>query len=88
MNKRARRTEKETRLRVEATSVYHQSLHLPFNPFCLHCAAKKKSQPARRRRDDPEDPTTPEQFGDLVSCDHVVLRQPDAGLDGERAGLQ
>ncbi len=30
----------------------------------------------------------PGQFGAIVSCDHVVLRQPDEGLHGERAGLQ
>eukprot|EP00972_Heterocapsa_arctica_P025578 3764276-Heterocapsa_arctica.AAC.1 len=27
------------------------------------------------------------QFGDMVSADHVVLAQPNAGLQGERAGL-
>eukprot|EP00972_Heterocapsa_arctica_P074146 10944349-Heterocapsa_arctica.AAC.1 len=24
----------------------------------------------------------------MVTCDHVILREPDAGIDGERAGLQ
>eukprot|EP00972_Heterocapsa_arctica_P063051 9303390-Heterocapsa_arctica.AAC.1 len=24
----------------------------------------------------------------MVTCDHVILREPDEGLDGQRAGLQ
>eukprot|EP00972_Heterocapsa_arctica_P087710 12935175-Heterocapsa_arctica.AAC.1 len=62
--------------------------HFPYNPFCLDCAAKLKAQPARRhKRADPVQETVPADFGDLVAMDHLILRGPDAGLQGEKAGL-
>eukprot|EP00972_Heterocapsa_arctica_P030080 4433692-Heterocapsa_arctica.AAC.1 len=61
-----RRQEKEERLGAEANSLMHRCLHLPLNPFCPDCAAKKKAQPARcKRRDDPEMAQQPDQFGDM-----------------------
>eukprot|EP00972_Heterocapsa_arctica_P031503 4640362-Heterocapsa_arctica.AAC.1 len=51
-------------------------------------AAKLKAQPARRaKRADPVQETVPADFGDLVAMDHLILRGPDAGLQGEKAGL-
>eukprot|EP00972_Heterocapsa_arctica_P019765 2914171-Heterocapsa_arctica.AAC.1 len=62
--------------------------HFPFNPLCLDCAAKLKAQPARRKkRADPDLEKVPAEFGDLVAMDHLILRGPDAGLLGEKAGL-
>eukprot|EP00972_Heterocapsa_arctica_P018139 2680348-Heterocapsa_arctica.AAC.1 len=62
--------------------------HFPYNPMCLDCAAKLKAQPARRtRRADPVQETVPTFFGDLVAMDYLILRGPDAGLQGGKAGL-
>eukprot|EP00972_Heterocapsa_arctica_P104692 15429834-Heterocapsa_arctica.AAC.1 len=46
------------------------------------------AQPARRRRDDPALNKEPEQFGELILADPIVLHQPDSGLAGKRAALQ
>eukprot|EP00972_Heterocapsa_arctica_P018407 2718912-Heterocapsa_arctica.AAC.1 len=29
----------------------------------------------------------PDQFGDMVTADHVILAEPDAGMQAERAGM-
>eukprot|EP00972_Heterocapsa_arctica_P037535 5526141-Heterocapsa_arctica.AAC.1 len=58
------------------------------NPLCLDCNAKLKSQPARRvKRADPELDSSLTEFGDLVAMDHIIMRGPDAGLQGEKAGF-
>ena len=87
--RRQRKLAAEERLREEAVSAKHLCLHLPFNAYCLDCAAAKlKSQPARRRRGDPVVDRMPDTFGEMVTIDHVILAAPDAGIGGERAGLQ
>ncbi len=62
--RRLRKIAKDERLRADAVSTRHLMTHFPYNPLCLDCAAKLKSQPARRtRRADPETNTVPEHFG-------------------------
>eukprot|EP00972_Heterocapsa_arctica_P060674 8951244-Heterocapsa_arctica.AAC.1 len=79
---------REEKLRQEALSTRHLMTHFPFNPLCLDCDAKLKAQPACRvKRADPVQDTAPTVFGDLVAMDHLILRGPDVGLLGEKAGL-
>ena len=76
------------RLQKEATSVEHLLTHLPKNPFCDTCQrAKLFRQQARRQ--DPDDRMQPENFGDLVHADHVIIgrRKFNHGVGGQRCAL-
>ena len=72
-------------LRAEATSLRHLLTHLPKNPYCVHCQQAKTLQRyshkgAFKREID--------QFGEIVTCDHVVApAMRMQGLGGEKYGL-
>ncbi len=62
-------------------------LHTPKNPYCFGClTAKLYQQQACATR--PGATTIPEEFGDWITADHVILqKEDDVGRMGERAGI-
>ena len=84
---------RDDRLRREATSLEHLTLHDRKNPFCEFCQRGRmlKRYCKRARQIDDEDgerlihrPTT---FGDIIEADHMFPSQEAKGLSDEQSAL-
>ena len=73
-------------LEIEATSDYHLLTHTPKNPYCQSCIrAKMQRKPHRKKKVPLAERAEAENFGDLVTGDHIVsLGQVDVSVDGKR----
>jgi hypothetical protein len=83
------RQSKADKLKEEARSWFHLCRHTPKNPHCKICINNKMDQaPARKCEPEPEG-QKPEEFGDRLLCDYIVLRrtEADVGREGEMVAL-
>jgi hypothetical protein len=76
----------------------HFLCHFPKDPSCEICQrAKATNRPARRKLDpaatseSPEDLAVeklePKKFGDLITADHIILRERQASRSGDTAAM-
>jgi hypothetical protein len=78
-------------LKAKAVSIDHLLTHFPKNPYCSACQrAKVQSKPAMRQGP-PDEDERPQNFGDQVTADHMIVAQGgnplEAGPGGENVAL-
>ena len=73
-------------LKADATPVQHLVTHAPTSSHCPTCQRAQARTRACPRRTHEED-SRPTQLGDIVTADHIAMREADAGRGGERAAL-
>jgi hypothetical protein len=71
--------------KAEATSLRHLLTHLPKNPHCVSCQQAKMRQRYSHKSAFKREIS---QFGEIITCDHVVApAMRMQGLGGEATGL-
>ena len=86
------RISRDERLKAEATTLEHMTLHSSKNPFCEHCRrGRMLKRYAHRLRNEPEDEEVPyqraEKFGDIIEADNIFPTVESRGLSGEQSAL-
>jgi RNA:NAD 2'-phosphotransferase (TPT1/KptA family) len=78
-----------TLMQLEARSLHHQLTHLPKNPQCEACQrAKMQHKPHKRRKIPLAERAKAEEFGDLITGDHIVsLDSIDVSIDGKKDAM-
>jgi len=71
-------------LRAESVSIEHLATHSPKNPYCDYCQRAKMPRVHCRVKHGTGGPV-PENFGDSVTADHVILNDEESvGIGGMR----
>ena len=83
---------RDERLKREATSLEHMTLHEKKNPFCEHCIrGRMLKRYAKSHRDEPEEAERvyerPTGFGHLIEADNMFPSEESQGNDGEKTAL-
>ena len=86
------RESRDDRLKREATSLEHITLHAKKNPFCPHCQRGRMiKRYAHRHRPEPEDEEVvyriAKEFGSIIEADHIFPAVESRGLGGEQSAL-
>ena len=86
------RESRDERLKREAQSLEHMTLHDRKNPFCEHCCrGRMLRRYAHRFRADPEDSEMPyeraKEFGSIIEADNIFPAVESRGLGGELCAL-
>ena len=86
------RETRDDRLKREAMSLEHLTLHAKKNPFCPHCQRGRMiKRYAHRHRPDPEDEevvyNVAKEFGSIIEADHIFPSVESRGLGGEQSAL-
>ena len=83
---------REARLKRQARTLEHMTLHHRKNPYCEHCQrGRMLKRYFHRVRDEPEEDeipySRPTKFGDVVEADHVFPSVESQGMSGEQTAL-
>ena len=86
------RESRDDRLRRDAKSLEHMTLHDRKNPFCEHCCrGRMLRRYAHRFRPEPEDADAayerPSEFGRIIEADTVFPAVESRGMGGEHCAL-
>jgi hypothetical protein len=70
-------------MKLEAMSEYHLLTQTPKNPYCAACQrAKMQRKPHRRKQKPLAERVEAEEFGDVITGDHIVtLDNMDVSID-------
>ena len=89
VNKRIKKNNDKKGSTMSKTCVTHSIPHFPKDPACDMCIRsnpqKSRCQISRTKRC--EALPLPETFGDVVALDHKVMKEDDAGRDGDRNAI-
>ena len=83
---------RDERLKREATSLEHMTLHEKKNPFCEHCIrGRMLKRYAKSHREEPEEAERvferPTGFGHLIEADNMFPSEESQGNEGEKTAL-